>query len=159
MISPSDDLFQDTYGRKQGVDTDSFDQAEMLFYKVNTRRYTVIEDKQFVIRPPLTLQYTPQWNTGSATHFTPIVSNTNGNCEKYMTTYDQLTAKRGGSCFYSDPTLSATNNATTGNRRSYYFYHFCYQAADAISGDGTNRAPPPTDIVIDVVNTTKFIDV
>ena len=159
IISPADDLFQDTYGRKVGVNTDGFDQAEMLFYKVNTRRYTVIEDKQFVIRPPLTLQYAPQHYSDNVVRYAPIVSNTNGNCEKYMTTYDQLTAKKGGSVFYSDATLTATNNATTGNRRSYYFYHFTYQAADVITGDETGRAPPPTDIVIDVVNTTKFIDV
>ena len=159
VISPADDLFQDTYGRKVGVNTDGFDQAEMLFYKVNTRRYTVIEDKQFVIRPPLTLQYQVGLEVPGSTKYTALVNNTNGNCEKYMTTYDQLTAKKGGSVFYADPTLADTNNATTGNKRSYYFYHFTYQAADAITGDGTNRALPPTDIVIDVVNTTKFIDV
>jgi hypothetical protein len=74
QISPADDLFQDTYGRKVGVNAAGFDQAEMLFYKVNTRRYTVIEDKQFVIRPPLTLQYAPQWNANQAPEYSPIRS-------------------------------------------------------------------------------------
>jgi len=159
MISPADDLFQDEYGRKFGVDDDTFDEKEMLFYKVNTRRYSVIEDKVFTLRPPLTLQYAPQWNTGSPTHYTPVVANTNGNCEKYLTTYDQLTAKKNGTVFYADPTATGTNNATTGNKRSYYFYHFAYQGADAITGPGADRLKGPTDIVIDLVNTTKFIDV
>lgn len=159
IISPADDLFQDEYGRKFGVDDSTFNEKEMLFYKVNTRRYSVIEDKVFTLRPPLTLQYIPQWNVGEATHYTPVVANTNGNCEKYLTTYDQLTAKKNGTVFYADPTLTAVKNATTGNKRSYYFYHFAYQGADAITGSGNDRIKGPTDIVIDLVNSTKFIDV
>ncbi|MDA9663633.1 hypothetical protein N9T80_00660, partial [bacterium] len=160
IISPADDLFLDEYGRATGVDNTLFDEAEMLFYKVNNRRYSVIEDKKFIIRPPLTLQYQSVWPgaTGPA-HYTPVVSNTNGNCEKYLTTYDQLTAKKNGSVFYTDPTAAGTNNATTGNKRSYYFWHFAYQGADAITGDGADRAKGPIDVVIDLVNTTKFIDV
>ena len=162
VISPADDLFQDEYGRKFGVDDSTFNEKEMLFYKVNTRRYTVIEDKKFILRPPLTLQYQSvgrSANSGTATVWTPIIQNTNANCEKYLTTYDQLTAKKNGTVFYADPTASGTKNATTGNKRSYYFYHFAYQGADAITGSGADRIKGPTDIVIDLVNTTKFIDV
>ena len=70
IISPADDLFQDEYGRATGVDDSGFDEAEMLFYRVNTRRYSVIEDKTFTLRPPLTLQYQSvgrDANAGSAT--------------------------------------------------------------------------------------------
>ena len=160
IISPADDLFLDEYGRATGVDNTLFDEAEMLFYKVNNRRYSVIEDKKFILRPPLTLQYqsVSSSQTGG-TAFTPLVSNTNGNCEKYLTTYDQLTAKKNGSVFYTDPTAAGTNNATTGNKRSYYFWHFAFQGADAITGDGADRAKGPIDVVLDLVNTTKFIDV
>lgn len=162
VISPADDLMMDTYGRATGVDDDNFDQAEMLFYRVNTRRYTVIEDKQFVLRNPLTLQYQMSSANVSGTFsegvYTPIVTNTNGNCEKYINTFDQLTARKGGSVFYTDPTLTATQNATTGHKRSYYFYHFAYQAADSLQG-GSTGLKGPIDIVMDAVNVTKFIDV
>ncbi len=121
VISPADDLFQDEYGRATGVDDGDFDQAEMLFYRVNTRRYSVIEDKQFVLRSPLTLQYTASFNSSDTAGYQAIVSNTNGNCEKYINTFDQLTARKGASVFYTDPTLNATKNATTGHKRSYYF--------------------------------------
>lgn len=158
-VSPADDLFQDTYGRAIGVDNTDFTEAEMLAYRVNKRKYKVLEDKNFILRPPLTLQYAPTLGASDANYFTPIVSNTNGNCEKYMTTYDQLTSKRNSSVFYTDPSISSTNTATTGHKRSYYFYHFAYQGADQITGDGADRAKGPIDIVVDVVNVTKFIDV
>ncbi len=100
-----------------------------------------------------------QSQTGAAPKYSPFISNTNGNCEKYFTTYDQLTAKKNGTVYYADPKSVGTNNATTGNKRSYYFWHFAFQGADAITGDGEDRAKGPLDVVIDLVNTTKFIDV
>jgi hypothetical protein len=160
VISPADDLFQDTYGRAIGVDNTDFTEQEMLAFRVNKRKYKVLEDKKFILRPPLTLQYQQsQWNAGQSPEYTPFVSNTNGNCEKYMTTYDQLTSRRNGSCFYTDPSVAGTQTATTGHQRSYYFYHFAYQGADQITGDGADRAKGPIDIVVDVTNVTKFIDI
>ncbi len=162
IISPDDDLFQDEYGRAISVSDDTFTESEMTSYRVNKRRYKVLEDKKFVLRPPVTLQYQAvgrSANGGSATVYTPLVSNTNGNCEKYMTTYDQLSSRRGGSCFYTDPTVGSTETATTGHQRSYYFYLFAYQGADAITGSEAGRAKGPIDIVVDVTNYTKFIDI
>ncbi|AXH74671.1 MAG: putative capsid protein [Circoviridae sp.] len=162
-VSPADDLFQDTYGRAIGVDNTDFTEAEMLAYRVNKRKYKVLEDKNFIIRPPLTLQYQASPANVSGTFseaiYTPLVSNTNGNCEKYMTTYDQLSVKKNGSVFYTDPSVASTNTATTGHKRSYYFFHFAYQGADQITGDGADRAKGPIDIVVDLVNVTKFIDI
>lgn len=158
-IAPDDDLFQDEYGRATSVSEDTFTEQEMLSYRVNKRRYKVLEDKKFILRPPITLQYQAQWNAGAAPEYTPIVSNSNGNCEKYMTTYDQLSSRKNGSCFYTDPTVSSTNTATTGHQRSYYFYMFAYQGADTITGDEAGRAKGPIDIVMDLTNYTKFIDI
>lgn len=164
-IAPDDDLFQDEYGRATSVSDDTFTEQEMLSYRVNKRRYKVLEDKKFILRPPVTLQYgavfpTPRQDGAKVNaEFYPIVSNTNGNCEKYMTTYDQLSSRRNGSCFYTDPTVSSTNTATTGHQRSYYFYMFAYQGADTITGDEAGRAKGPIDIVVDLTNYTKFIDI
>lgn len=158
-VSPADDLFQDTYGRAIGVDDTNFTEAEMLAYRVNKRKYKVLEDKNFILRPPLTLQYQVATFGNNDIKYTPFVSNTNGNCEKYMTTYDQLTSKKNSSIFYTDPSITSTNTATTGHKRSYYFFHFAYQGADQITGDGADRAKGPIDIVVDLVNVTKFIDI
>lgn len=161
-IAPDDDLFQDEYGRATSVSESTFTEQEMLSYRVNKRRYKVLEDKKFILRPPITLQYQAQsvdpLNNAGA-RYTPIVSNSNGNCEKYMTTYDQLSSRKNGSCFYTDPTVTGTNTATTGHQRSYYFYMFAYQGADTITGDEAGRAKGPVDIVLDLTNYTKFIDI
>ena len=158
-ISPADDLFQDTYGRAFGVDNADFTEIEMLSYRVNKRKYKVIEDKNFIIRPPITLQYAPAIGTDNTTYYSPIVSNSNGNCEKYMTTYDQLTDRKNGTVFYKDSSDTSTHTATTGHQRSYYFFHFAYQGADQITGDGADRAKGPIDVVVDLTNITKFIDI
>jgi hypothetical protein len=162
-ISPADDLFQDTYGRAFGVDNADFTEVEMLSYRVNKRKYKVIEDKNFILRPPLTLQYQMSAANVSGTFseavYAPFVSNTNGNCEKYMTTYDQLTDRKNGTCFYKDSSDTSTETATTGHQRSYYFFHFSYQGADQITGDGADRAKGPIDVVLDLTNVTKFIDI
>lgn len=158
-ISPADDLFQDTYGRAFGVDNADFTEIEMLTYRVNKRKYKVIEDKNFIIRPPITLQYAPAIGTDNTTYYSPIVSNSNGNCEKYMTTYDMLTDRKNGTVFYKDSSDTSTETATTGHQRSYYFFHFAYQGADQVTGDGADRAKGPIDVVLDLNNVTKFIDI
>jgi len=163
IISPDDDLFQDEYGRAISVSDSTFTESEMTSYRVNKRKYKVIEDKNFILRPPLTLQYQMTVPAaGSQTGvgvYSPFVSNTNGNCEKYMTTYDQLSARKNGSVFYTDPTITSTETATTGHQRSYYFFLFMYQGADAITGAGADRAKGPLDITLDLTNYTKFIDI
>jgi hypothetical protein len=158
-LSPADDLFQDTYGRAFGVDNADFIEIEMLSYRVNKRKYKVIEDKNFIIRPPVTLQYAPAIGTDNTTYYSPIVSNSNGKCEKYMTTYDQLTDRKNGTVFYKDSSDTSTETATTGHQRSYYFFHFAYQGADQVTGDGADRAKGPIDVVVDLTNVTKFIDI
>ena len=96
-IAPDNDLFINEYGESLGPSEEDFDSREMLFYKLNKRRYTVLEDKKFKILSPLTVQWQQSWNT-SNNHFywTPLVANTNSNCEKYITCYHQLSKVKGG---------------------------------------------------------------
>ena len=77
-------MFLTEFGQAVGVTADGFDEAEMLFYKVNNRKYKVLDDRQFQIKSPLTLQYTAStWVDGTDyTKFAPMVSNTSGNCSK-----------------------------------------------------------------------------
>ena len=78
-LDPDNDLFIDEYGRATGTAEANFDERETLFYKVNKRRWSVLEDKKFKILSPVTLQYQTTINSVGA-HYTPMISATNQNC-------------------------------------------------------------------------------
>lgn len=162
-LDPDGDLFQDEYGRKTGVSEASFGPEELMFYRVNTRRWRVLEDKQFDIRNPLTVNWNLSVNTGGTHVYSPSITNTNLNCEKYLNINHQLSQRRGGKCYYSDPMASDTKNANTGNRREYLFFQFCWKGGEYITGTtpegGVTREKGPIDLDIDLVNYTKFVDV
>lgn len=161
-LAPNEDLFINEYGEACGPETENFDILEILFYKINKRRYTVLEDKNVKLLSPLTLQYQSyRLNNTDALGFTPLVSNTNSNPDKYITMYHQLSKVKGGKCYYENP-LAATppTTATTGHRREYVFMLFSYQGADSIVGnDEAVQVAGPTEINIEAVNYSKFIDV
>ena len=162
-IAPDTDMFINEYGERLGPSTANFDEKEMLFYKINKRRYTVLEDRKIKIESPVTLQYQSTFASANHAnpHYTPIVTNSNGNCERYLTMYHQLSKAKNGKVFYADP-LNATppSTATTGHRREYVLFLFAYQGADAITGEGAALSQAPTSLIqIDHVNYSKFIDV
>lgn len=161
-LDPDNDLFIDEYGRATGTAEANFDEREMLFYKVNKRRWSVLEDKRFKILSPVTLQYQNAFNGTNNARYTPIIAATNSNCEKYVVTHHQLSKRKNGKVYY-DKYDNETINATAGHRREYVFFHFSWQGADAITGASasgeTPRAQGPTGINISCVNYTKFIDV
>lgn len=161
-ISPDTDIFINEYGEALGPAEDDFDVKEMVFYKINKRRYTVLEDRKVKILSPVTLQYQSyRLNNTNAISFTPVVSNTNANCERYVTMYHQLSKNKGGKVYYEDPlAVPPPTTATSGHRREYTLMLFAYQGADEIVGDNEAvQIKGPTDINIDMVNYSKFIDV
>jgi len=162
-LNADEDLFQDEYGRKIGIADSHMTNEDLLFYRVNTRRWRVLEDKQFDIRNPLTINYTQMFEPGTAIHFAPQISNTNGNCEKYITCNHQLSQRKGGKCYYSDPMKDTTENADTGHRREYVFFNFVWKGGELLTGETPDGEPlrerAPIDLDIDCVNYTKFVDV
>ena len=160
---PDGDLFLNTRGDAIGVDSNNFDQKEMLSYKVNNRRYTTLDDKVFTLQNPLTVNYTWAGRTGGGEHnqgwWVPQVSNGSANCEKYISMNHMLTQKKGGSVYYPEPITSSYDNATVGQRREFTLFHFYYKGADNLVLPASGGLRGPLDIRIDVVNTTKFIDV
>jgi hypothetical protein len=160
--NPSADLFLNMRGDAVGVSKSEFKQKEMLAYKVNNRRYTTLDDKVFTLQNPLTVQYT--WapkasSTSDEGWWVPQVSNGSANCEKYITLNQMLTQKRHGSVYYPEPITSTYDNATVGQRREFTAFHFYYKGADNLVGGATGGLKGPLDVTIDLVNTTKFIDV
>ena len=161
--NPTADLFVNTRGDAIGVDAASFEQKEMLAYKVNKRRYAVIDDKVFTLQNPLTVNYTWVSTNGAeginSGWWAPQVSNGSSNCEKYINLNHQLTQKKHGTVYYPDPITAQDDNATVGQRREFTAFHFLYKGADNLVGDSGLGSGGPVDINIDLVNTTKFIDV
>lgn len=160
-IAPNSDLFINEYGEALGPEENDFDVKEMLFYKINKRRYTVLEDETVKVLSPVTLQYAPVFNSyHNETRYSPIVTNTNAKCERYITMYHQLSKNKGGKCYYEDPLAAVPpTTATTGHRREYVFMLFAYQGADEIVGSSPVQIKGPTEINIEHVNYSKFIDV
>lgn len=78
-IDPQRDLFVDQYGQATGVAQGGFDELEIQMFKINSRKYSVLEDKQLILNTPMTTslfniddgntQVTNLGNT-SRTHFT-----------------------------------------------------------------------------------------
>ena len=140
---PSYDLFQDKYGEPLGVS--SFDSAgdarfgteELIFSKINTRKYTVLDDKRFTLQNPMTLSHTAMDST-AANHrvYLPMITNTNANCEKYLNMNHQLSRRKGGKIHYNEVTVqdpsnpaltTSVDNSTSGQRREMVFIHACFK--------------------------------
>ena len=173
---PSVDLFLDKFGDPTGVSAQNlagaytFGSEELIFCKPNTRKYTVLEDKRFTLRNPLTLQWIPQLkNQNSPTDviYLPNITNTNGNCEKYINFNHQLTKRKNGKIHYNSVTVQdpdtpantrVVSNATSGQRREYVFVNCFYQGAEK-SGFPLSPDNPSDAISWSLMNSTTFTDV
>ena len=95
LCEPRLDLFLDNFNNSTGIDTGTFDDTELLTYRINRRRYSVVQDKFFRIPNGLTVQWQrsilshADAGVNSATRMVlqPSITNTNPNCEKVITTY------------------------------------------------------------------------
>lgn len=164
--NPAEDAFLNSYGQHFGVDTqvsptdtDSvFNEEELLFSRVNTRRYKVIQDKKFVIQPGAVVNWTGAASQTSGRAGIANVTPSYKRCEKYLNTSHMLTTRKNGKVFYEDPAESTTTNATTGNKREYVLFHFMRQGS-TLAGMENPSLSAPLDINISSTNVTKFIDV
>lgn len=173
---PAQDLFLDKYGEPTGVNAVNlagnfiFTEEDLIFCKPNNRKYQVLDDKRFTLQNPLTLQWIPQIkNQGTPTdvYYLPNITNTNGNCEKYVNFNHQLTARKNGKVHYNEVTVqdapnrpTTVTNASSGMRREYVFVHAIYKGA-AMAGFPFNPTPvcPDQAIQWSLMNSTTFTDV
>ena len=166
--SPANDLFQDAYGEAIGVANANFQETEMLFYKINSRRYAVLDDKTFTVQNPLTLSYTfNRFNNSNEGNYVPQISNTNSNCEKYININHQLTERKHGKIYYNDIVTtnsegitSPVTNGDVGMRREYTLFHAIYKGGQDLVGISADQELNPSgELQIDLVNRTTFTDV
>lgn len=170
VCDPETDLFVSPYTNSvTGVKKSDFDDLELLTYSINKRRYNVVQDKFFRIQNGLTIQYTKStrgYDNGSAgptnqySFFQPIISNTNANCEKVLTTRHILTAKKHGQVFYNEPEgNAAVENASSGQKKEYILYHWIYAGAESFLDDENAEPKAPLDLRMSVVPCVKFTDI
>jgi hypothetical protein len=165
-VVPNKTLFLDKYGNPISVGDPDFNENEVEFLSVNRRKWTVLEDKKFMLQNPLTLQWTFQRINASNTGFyTPQISNTNSNCEKVINMHHTLTSRKNGTVHYNtmnngEGDEDRTTNATSGMRREYVFIMAYYKGAtDLIGGDLINEINPVNQIRLNLYNSTTFTDV
>ena len=137
ICDPQTDLFVDAFNNKIGVQISAFDDLELLTYRINKRRYEVIEDKFFRIQNGLTVSYQrslyadpPSEGSGSGAMLQPFISNTNANCEKVLNTSHRVTQTKNKPVFYDIPDGSALQTATTGAKKEYILFHWIYAGAE-----------------------------
>ena len=160
---PETDLFVSEFNNAIGVASSSFDDLELLAYRINRRRYDVIEDKFFRIQNGLTVSYqrTGLYSNSGAVDgamLQPFISNTNANCEKVMTTSHRLTSKKMSPVFYDVPDGTPLNTATAGAKTEYIMYHFMYAGAETYLDNVGVTDKSPTDLKVSAISTVKFTD-
>lgn len=173
VCDPEQDLFSSPQTNNHiGIANAAFDDLELMTFPINRRRYTVLEDKKFKLQNGLTVGYQASRrfvSTGGGTgagsadaFFQPVITNTNANCERVVTTRHQLSNKKGGKIFYdaATPTLTVdVNNATTGMRKEFTLWHFMYMGAESYLNDANATIRSPLDLKISAVPLVKFSDV
>ncbi|MDC1288339.1 hypothetical protein N8198_10685 [Gammaproteobacteria bacterium] len=155
---PEEDLFVTEYNNNIGINSANFDETELLMYRINKRRYNVVEDKFFRIQNALTLSYQLSWK-GDSYYQQPQITNTNANCEKLYTTNHMLTSKKGGSLFYDAPDVSTLEAPSSGHKREYIFYHFVYAGAETFLSEDGGTPTYPSDLLLTASPMVKFTDV
>lgn len=168
LCDPKEDLFLDNYNNATGIDVGTFDDTEILTYRINKRRYTVVKDNFFRLQNGLTVQWqrailnagSPGSTSPSRAMLQPSITNTNANCEKVITTYPQLTMKKHGSVFYDTPATSQLEAPSAGHKRTFTLLHFMYAGAESYFDDEALAFPTyPTDLRISASPIVKFTDV
>lgn len=163
LCDPRLDLFLDNYNNATGIDDGTFDDTELLTYRINKRRYSLVQDKFFRIQNGLTVTWQRFIPGGDQTNLggvQPQISNTNPNCEKVITTYPTLTMKKHGSVFYDTPDYSQLEAPSAGHRREFTLLHFMYAGAETFLDETASANPVyPTDIKISSSPIVKFTDV
>lgn len=163
LCDPKEDAFLDRYGTAIGINSGLFDDMEMLTYRLNRRRYTVVEDKFFKLQNGLTVQWQrsilsyPDSNTRAVLQ--PMITNTNSNCEKVMTTSHRLTDKKHGSVFYNNSTAAAVASPSSGHQREFVLIHAIYAGAETYIDGNVVDSEFPNDVKISAAPVVKFIDV
>lgn len=164
-IDPKMDLFLDEHGNHVGVNMSSFSVQKMRHATVNFRKYTLLKDKQFVLNCPLVNEQRGYaQDDGSGYLYNPASVLGSGKFTETTSLSHQLTTRKGDKVRFQSTTTQET--PTTGQRREYVFFHFCWESKftggllPKDKDDPTVMAAPPSgaDIGVSPVFTSTFKD-
>jgi len=110
-MDPQVDLFLDQYSQEIGVSNANFKQYELQMLKVNTKKYKLIQDFNFVLNPPLVYN---ELDIGGGSY---QVSQIHTNCRRQMTFKHDI----GKKLFYESPRLNS--NPTDGFHNEFMLFH------------------------------------
>lgn len=110
-MDPQADAFLDQYSQQIGVSNANFTQYELQMLKPNTKKYKVLQDLSFTMRPSAT------WNALDIGTGTQQVSTLNTDCRRQMTFKHNI----GKKLFYEQPTLAS--NPTDGFENEFILFH------------------------------------
>jgi hypothetical protein len=153
-IMPSTDLFVDEWGRHTGISDSTFLNHQLMTYKLNGRKYKIIEDKSFIMAPPMILNNvaTGQSDTDPLTEVNGDVNNYNiGNCMKTFQNRHDI----GKKLFFEDGGEEEANS-TSGQQNEFIFFHTCLLGINASASINSYRA---NHLLISTKSVSSFKDI
>jgi hypothetical protein len=147
-VDPTSDLFLDQRGLKYSPNDAEWTTSDNEYARVNTRNYTVLGDTKFTLGQPISAvwaaNYLREGSSPDLSAWRQDLTIPNKNPLKRFTSRHQLTAKKGGECYYiagSDGSAAQVALPTAGQRREYVFMHFWYECGDGSVSAGGDVPP------------------
>lgn len=163
QLEPNLDLFLDVRtGLPTGIDDVGFSRLQCQHAKINTKKYTKLADRTFVINQNnIVSPNAHEFNSG--TFQTSQYFQKNGSGTKYLTENFQLSQRKNGKLFYETGSDNIAGDGpvsfTSGGQRTLVLFHFFYQNGHELLGaTGQPEAPDSADIQIKFINTSAFVD-
>lgn len=153
-IQPSTDLFVDEWGRHTGISDSTFLNHQLMTYKLNGRKYKIIEDKSFIMAPPMIVNNvaTGQSDTDPLSEVNGDVNNYNiANCMKTFQNRHDI----GKKLFFQDGGEEEANS-TSGQQNEFIFFHTCLLGVNASSSMNSYRA---NHLLISTKTVSSFKDI
>ena len=153
-ITPAIDLFVDEFGRATGINDADFLNHQLMTFKVNSRKYKIVEDKSWLMAPPMIVnnQATGQSDTDPLTEVNGSVNNYNvSNSMKVVKCRHNI----GKKLFYEDGGQSE-KNSTTGQQNEFIFFHTCLVGVNASSSINAYNG---THLLISTKSVSTFKDI
>ena len=153
-INPEGDLFVDEFGRATGVATSDFNVHQLMTYKLNSRKYKVIEDKSFLMAPPMIMN-----NLATGQSDTDPLTETNGNVAQYNLNNCLRTLSYrhniGKKLFFARGGENE-DNSTSGQQNEFILFHTCHVGVNSQAAPNSYDA---TDMLISTKSVSTFKDV
>ena len=159
---PSHDLFINTFGQETGIDEPNFDRMDCIYSPVNTQKYKKLMDlKGTIVQNSI---FSENSADSTSNRRVDITTGKNGKSFLHLNVPFQLSQRKNGKLFYSDPQSPGTNSMTNGGKRQLLLMHFWYDNGHNLlggttSGENQPECPTALDLQIKSRACSAFVDV